>query len=223
MFVNVDDTKRTLIWASTLLLALLSHSAQAASAGEKYAAPKWALEFKGGKFEPDIDNYKSFYGDKDTGFLSFGGSYRLKNWLELGIELGYSQDDGVGELPDAGTTGGNVEYTLLPLQVFLNLRYDVKPDQRFIPYVGVGMVTAWYKQEIDQQSDRDGRTDIGSSARVGLQLLLTGLDRSGAAYMSGDKRLRTYLFLEGQTYSTKIDGIDLGGELYLLGLRLEFD
>jgi opacity protein-like surface antigen len=221
----MDDTKRILIWAGTLLLALLSQSAHAqeTNTDELYAAPKWAVDFKGGKFEPDIDNYDSFYDGKDTGFLGIGGSYRIKNWLELGMELGYSNDDGVGELSNAGTTGGNVEYTLLPLQVFLNLRYDVKPNQLFVPYAGVGIVTAWYKQEIDRQSNRDGRTDIGGSARLGLQLLLNGFDRRGASYVSGEKRLRTYLFVEAQTYSTKIDGIDLGGELYLVGLRLEFD
>jgi len=41
--------------------------------------------------------------------------------------------------------------------------------------------------------------------------------------LRGDRRLKSYLFLEGQYFSTKVDGIDLGGEILLLGLRMEFD
>jgi hypothetical protein len=92
-----------------------------------------------------------------------------------------------------------------------------------VPYAGIGIVSAWYKQKIDQQSDREGRSDIGGSARAGIQLQLTNLDPSAARIRSGNQRLKTYVFLEGQVFSTKVDGIDLGGEVYLLGLRFEFD
>jgi opacity protein-like surface antigen len=188
-----------------------------------YAAPRWALEFKGGKYKPDLERYKEFYGSDTNTFLAIGGAWRVNNWFELGGELGYSKDRGVGLLQNSGETGGSVKYTLMPLQLFANFRYDRSLNQLFVPYAGIGVVTAWYRQEIDQQSDRKGRTDVGGSARVGLQLLLNRLDKGSAQYLRGDRRLRSYLFLEGQYFSTKVDGIDLGGEVFLLGLRMEFD
>ena len=216
-----------------LAVSLLSVSAVTWSADQavvdakeetaEYAAPRWSLEFKGGKYKPDLELYKEFYGSDTNTFLAIGGAWRVNNWFELGGELGYSKDRGVGLLPNSGETGGNVKYTLMPLQLFANFRYDRSLNQLFVPYAGIGLVTAWYRQEIDQQPDRKGRTDVGGSARVGLQLLLNRLDKSSAQYLRGDRRLRSYLFLEGQYFSTKVDGIDLGGEILLLGLRMEFD
>jgi opacity protein-like surface antigen len=188
-----------------------------------YMAPRWALEFKGGRYKPDLERYEEFYGSDTNTFLAIGGAWRVNNWFELGGELGYSKDRGVGLLANSGETGGNVKYTLMPLQLFANFRYDRSLNQLFVPYAGIGLVTAWYRQEIDQQPDRKGRTDVGGSARVGLQLLLNRLDKGSAQYLRGDRRLRSYLFLEGQYFSTKVDGIDLGGEVFLLGLRMEFD
>jgi len=193
------------------------------SQADAYMAPRWALEFKGGVYQPDLEFYETFYGDDQNTYWAIAGAYRFKNWLELGAELGYTSDEGVGQLPVNGTVGGDVDYTLMPLQIFLNFRYDASANQLFVPYAGIGIVSAWYKQKIDQQSDRDGRTDIGVSARAGIQLQITNSDRRGATYLHGNRRLQTYIFLEGQVFSTEVDDIDLGGEIYLLGLRFEFD
>jgi outer membrane protein W len=188
-----------------------------------YAAPAWALEFKAGKFTPDLDEYKEFYGSDDTNYYGIASAYKFTNWLELGMELGLTRDKGTGFLPIAGIPGGDVTYTLLPLQVFLNLRYHTHHDQLFIPYAGVGAATAWYKQEIEEQSDVSGRSDIGGAARLGIELRLNGFDRRGADFVTGDRRLNTYFFVEGQYFSTKVDDIDLGGKSILVGLRFDFD
>jgi opacity protein-like surface antigen len=220
----------SIIVFSCLLTGLITTPVRAAdgnnqeqSQAARYVAPRWALEFKGGKYKPDLDLYETFYGDDKNTFWAITGAYRFKNWLELGAELGYTNDEGVGVLPNNGILGGQVDYTLMPLQIFLNIRYDASPGQLFVPYAGIGVVTAWYKQKIDLQPERTGRTDIGASARVGVQLQISNSDRRGATYLHGSRRLQTYLFLEGQIFSTEIDDIDLGGEVYLLGLRFEFD
>ena len=72
-------------------------------------------------------------------------------------------------------------------------------------------------------SSADG--NVGTpAARIGVQWLLNRVDkRRGAAYVNGNRRLRTFLFLEGQTFETKVDDIDLGGESLYLGLRFEWD
>jgi len=190
---------------------------------DSFRAPRWAMEIKGGQFKPDLDLYKDFYGSDKTTYWALNGAFRFNNWLELGAELGYSNDKGVGLLPNNGQLGGQVRYTLVPAQVFVNFRYDASPRQLFVPYAGIGLVTAWYRQKIDQQDDREGRTDLGGAARAGVQLLLNRLDRRGADTVRGDRRLRTWLFAEAQVFSAEIDNIDLGGELFLVGLRFEFD
>jgi len=214
-----------ILFCSTLLLTVCIVPAMAAneSQNDAYEAPRWAFEFKGGMYKPDLDLYETFYGDDENTIWAIAGAYRIRNWLEFGAELGYTNDDGVGALPVNGILGGEVDYTLMPLQLFLNLRYDASPGQLFIPYAGIGIATAWYKQKIDQQSDRQGRSDVGGAARVGVQLQITNSDRNGATYLRGNRRLKSYLFLEGQVFSTEVDDIDLGGKVYLLGLRLEFD
>jgi opacity protein-like surface antigen len=199
------------------------HAGQLPEPKEPYKEPRWAFEFKGGMYKPDLELYESFYGDDKNTIWAIAGAYRIKNWLEVGAELGYTNDEGVGLLPNNGILGGSVDYSLMPLQVFLNFRYDASAGQLFVPYAGIGIATAWYKQKIDQQPDRKGRADIGGAARVGIQMQITNSDRHGANYMYGNSRLQSYLFLEGQVFSTEVDGIDLGGEAYFLGLRLEFD
>ena len=204
-----------------LLIAAMPVSA---AESDTYKAPRWAFEFKGGQFKPDLEFYEDFYGSDKNTYFAIGGAYRFTNWLELGAEVGYSKDKGQGLLPNNGQLGGQVEYTLVPLTVFLNFRYDRTPNQLFVPYAGVGLATAWYRQKIDNQSDREGRSDVGGAARAGLQLLLNRIDTRGAATVSGgDRRFKAFLFLEGQVFKAEVDDIDLGGEIYLLGLRCEFD
>jgi len=188
-----------------------------------YQAPKWAIEIKGGLFYPDLDDYELFYGSDNNGFWGLNAAYRFTNWMELGGEIGYSSDNGRGVLPGSGTLGGAVKYTVVPLQLFLNFRYDRSPNQLFVPYAGLGVVSSWYKLQIDQQSDRDGFSDIGPAGRAGVQVLLNRLDSRGADYVSGQRRFKSFLFLEAQYLKTEKDDFDLGGKAYLLGLRFEFD
>lgn len=206
-----------------LMLFVAASSAARADSGDQYRAPRWSLELKGGQFKPDLDLYEQFYGDDQNTYWAVSGAYKLSNWIELGAELGYSEDRGKGILGNTGTTGGKVKYTLVPLSVYVNLRYDRSFTQLFVPYIGAGITTAWYRQEIDQQSEREGRADVGLAARAGLQLLLNRLDPRGADTLTDDRRFKASLFLEAQTFSTEIDSIDLGGAAYLLGLRFEFD
>ena len=105
-----------------------------------YRAPRWAMELKGGLFTPDLEDYEQFYGDDDSTLWGVSLGYRITNWLEVGGELGYTSEKGVGSLPGGGGSGGSVRYTLLPLQLFVNLRYDRSFRQLLVPYAGVGLV-----------------------------------------------------------------------------------
>ncbi len=188
-----------------------------------YVSPRWAFEIKGGQFYPDLEDYSTFYGSDKTSYLTLTFSYRHRNWLEFGAELGHMEDNGVGVLTISGELGGAVKYTLYPAQIFANFSYDVRRGQLFVPYVGISAVSAYYKQKVDQQPSRDGRTDLGYGVRAGLRLSLNRLDPRAAA-RNRDRRLKnSFLFIEAQSFSTESDGIDLGGEIYQFGFRFEFD
>lgn len=182
----------------------------------------WVAEFKGGLFEPDLPLYKDFYGDDRNGYFAAAFAYQFRRWLELGGEVAYSRDKGVGVQPGNSQLGGSVRYTLVPAHVFVNFLGKTSDEQLFVPYAGLGLTTAYYKQEVDSQSDRDGRTDLGYNARVGLQLLLNRLDKRTAYRASPNGGFQTYLFLEAQWFSTEVDSVDLGGITYLVGLRFEW-
>jgi len=208
-----------------LLVALLALSAApyAAAEDQRLQSPRWMIELKGGQFEPDLQDYATFYGDKRTDYFALAFAYRRNHWLEFGGELGYSRDRGSGLLPQNQQLGGSVTYTLMPLQAFVNLRGDFSENQLFVPYAGIGITTALYQQEIEGQSDRTGHSDPGYSVRLGVALSLNRLDPGTASVAARGPLKKTYLFLEAQQFSAEQDGTDLGGLIYMLGLRFEFD
>jgi len=193
------------------------------NAQERSTVAPWVFEFKGGKFAPDLDRYKEFYGSDTTTYFATTIAWRPSDWYEIGGELGYMRDSGVGFLTASQALGGNVKYTLIPAHLYVSVFGRFVPRQWVVPYAGIGATMAWYRQDIEAQSNRSGRTDLGYNARAGLQLLLNGLDRDTAKRAAQGGLINTYLFLEAQYFSTKADGYDLGGVTYLLGLRLEFD
>jgi hypothetical protein len=180
------------------------------------------FEFKGGYFYPDLPDYKTFYGDDKDFYFALASAYRFRNWLEVGGEIGYMSDSGVGIQPSSGQLGGKVRYTLVPVHAFVNFMYQRNYNQWLVPYVGAGLSIAYYNQDIDEQPDRDGLTDVGGMIRAGIRLFVNPLDPSTAARASQGLLQRSYLFLEAQYFTAEIDNTDLGGEVYLLGFRMEF-
>lgn len=222
MTVRLHTAVRRLA-AAAAMTATLGVAAPGAADEPRLESPRWTVELKGGRFEPDLDDFDTFYGDDDTGFGALAVAYRLNHWLEVGGELGYASEDGRGELPENQLLGGEVTYRVMPAQAFVTLRGDFSEDQLFVPYAGVGIAVAFYEQEIEDQSDRRGYTDPGLAARVGIALSLNRLDPVTVRDAAGGMLKKTYAFLEAQQFSAEHDGDDLGGVLYLLGLRLEFD
>jgi outer membrane protein W len=180
-------------------------------------AGRWMVELKAGHIRPALDEYEQFYGDDDTGNYGVAFGYRFLPWLELDAETGYMHDNGVGRLPSTGGPGAPVEYTLWPAHVFAKFRLERNANQLFVPYVGIGIARAYYKQDIDLQGERDGTTDSGPSLRAGVEISMNRVDPSGD---TGALK-RTYLFVEAQQFEAKVDDIDLGGDALLIGFRFE--
>lgn len=213
----MTEVRSTLAWLIVVLVLTLGSTLSAAD-----EPTPWVGELKGGKFEPDLDDYATFYGDKRTSLFALAFGYQFRPWLELGGQLGGMQDSGVGLQPGSGQLGGSVDYTLAPAHVYVNLIGKRDHRQLFVPYAGAGLTTAWYRQEIANQETREGRTDLGYNARAGVMLLLDRLDPSSAYELSPDGGLQSYLTFEVEWFSTDVDGIDLGGVTYFLGLRFEW-
>jgi hypothetical protein len=198
-------------------LALAAPVTGSAQAGPASVEGRWVLEVKGGRMQPDLPTYQEFYGGKRNRHLTLAFAYRLNRWVETGAELGWSRDTGVGRLP-SGDLGGNVTYTLMPAHAYVNFRWEPSHMPFLVPYAGVGLSAAHYRQSIALQSNRTGRTDLGTGLRAGLELSLDRLDP-----MHGQSVLkRTFVFAEWQRFTAEVNDIDLGGDVYLLGLRFEF-
>jgi opacity protein-like surface antigen len=214
------------VWALTVTSAVTAASALTGVAGAQetttLTSPRWAYEIKGGEFEPDLERYADFYGDPDDGYFSLGVSYRFRDWLELGGEVGQMRDTGIGVLTSTLEPGGSVEYRLRPVHIYTNFIYQRDRQQRFAPYLGVGVAIAGYQQEVDQQPDIDGRTDTGYAARLGLRTLLSSYGPV-ASRTDGSPYWRAFLVVEVQSLTAEIEDVDLGGQAWELGFRMEFD
>lgn len=194
--------------------SLLSSAADDPEVGEG----RWMVELKAGHLRPTLQEYEQFYGDDDTGHYGVAFGYRFLPWLELDAETQYLHDNGAGRLPSTGGLGAPVEYTLWPVHVFAKFRLELNANQLFVPYIGIGIARAYYKQEIDLQGERDGTTESGPSWRAGVEISMNRVDPP--VDDTGALR-RTYLFIEAQQFEATVDDVDLGGDALLIGFRFE--
>lgn len=194
--------------------------------------PHWSLEIKGGRFVPDIGNWRDYYGSRSTGMLAGALAYKVLRQVEVGIEGGYARDKGQGYAPLHGTFAGSVQYEIAPLHVFALFRGVFTEDQWLVPYAGGGWSRYFYRVKIENQATLRGSAD-GYHGRAGLQLLLDALDPKAANNMFLEFGVQhTYLFIEAQTSRAMADTIatatepssevNLGGTCYLIGLLFEF-
>ena len=213
----------------TFLLAILilALPAAALAAEPLIDQPHWSLEIKGGWFYPDIDNWKTYYGDDKTWHYAGSLAYKLSKQVEVGVETGYIKDRGQGAGSISGTVTGNVTYALAPLNVFVLFRGMFSETQWLIPYAGGGWTRMFYQEKIEDQSTVRGHAD-GYHGRAGLQFLLDEADSTSARNLRSDYGIyHTYFFLETQ-YSramiTDLTGasVNLGGTSYLMGILFEF-
>lgn len=187
-------------------------------------APLWALAMKWGQFTPDIDEWDRFYGDDDTFQVNAMLSYKIRDWLEVGVDGGYAWDDGEGYLPLNNQLGGEVEYDLYPLQVFALVRFIGQKNQSVVPYIGGGFSQVYYRQSISGQGDVEGSVE-GYHIRAGFQFLLDNFDqRSADRLQKGYGIDNSYIILEYQNLDAEIDSgsTNIGGDSYFLGYLMEF-
>ena len=212
-------SRRIALALSFVACALATFGVRAQEAAVE--SPRWTYELRGAYFEPDLEQFATFYGDDTDSLLGVAGTYRLRDWLELGGEYGWMEATGVGLLTESGTLGGTVELRLHPAHVFANYIFQRAIDQRVVPYVGTGLMVMRYEQKVDFQDDIEGRTDAGWSARAGVRFLIKTHEPTPRS--SSGPYWRALAFLEAQHMSAEVDDIDLGGNAVVVGFRMEFD
>src|SRR5262245_23826750 len=212
-------SRRISLLFSLVACALAPHGVRAQEPAVE--SPRWTYEIRGAYFKPDLEQFETFYGDDTASYFGIAGTYRLREWLELGGEYGLMNETGVGLLTESGTLGGTVELRLDPVQVFANYIFQHSVEQRVVPYIGAGLMVMRYEQKVDFQDDIDGRTDAGWSARAGVRFLIK--THTPTRRSAGDPYWRALAFLEAQHMSAEVDDIDLGGDSIVVGFRMEFD
>ena len=79
------------------------------------------------------------------------------------------------------------------------------------------------QQAVEQQAKVEGRTDPGWSARAGVRFQIASVGPIARAASSESSYWRSYMFLEAQHMSAKVDGQNLGGNAFVVGFRMEFN
>ncbi len=184
--------------------------------------PRWSFEFKGGNFEPSLDQWSDFYGKDKMRQFNVSLAYKWLRQVEIGIEAGYRRDKGEGRLKNSGQAGGDVLYENAPLGLFVVLRGVFNEGQWLVPYLGGGLNRVYYRTAIEYQDTVRGTVN-GYTTRAGIQLLLDVLDKTAASSAKSEYGIdNTYLVLEVQKSKVKESSLDIGGKFYSVGLLFEF-
>jgi hypothetical protein len=213
--------------ARTIILFLIMLLVMPVAVPAAEPIPHWSLEIKGGYFYPDIENWKTFYGDDKTWHYAGSLAYKVLRQVEVGIEAGIIRDRGQAYAPLNAVKTGSVVYELFPVNVFLLVRGVFSEKQWLVPYVGGGWTRMSYQEKIEDQGTVRGAVN-GYHGRAGFQLLLDDIDARSANNMFLDYGIQhTYIFFETQYTRAMINdvngvSVNLGGTSYLGGVLFEF-
>ncbi len=210
-------------FVAALALCVLFTPRVSAQGSGSLDSPRWSYELRGVYFEPELPQFSTFYGSDHSTYFGLAGTYRLLDRLELGGEYGLMREHGVGVLSDSNTLGGSVEYRLDSFHVFANMVFQSEPTQRVVPYVGGGLLVMRYEQAVAQQATVEGRTDLGWSGRAGVRFMVGSVGPVARSSSTESSYWRSYMFIEAQHMSAKVDSQNLGGNAFVLGFRMEFN
>lgn len=206
-------------------LALLTIAAPtSAQTSNNAASPHWSVEIKAGRFQPDVPDWETYYGNDSTQAFALAIGRKVVRHIELGAELLYGSARGQGDLPLNESRGSEVLYEFAPVQAYVLARGVLSERQWVVPYIGAGIGQLYYRQHVTGGPSNEGNTAY-RTVRAGLQLLLDRLSPNSATNLQRRYGIEhTYLVLDFQSASAQIDGTpwDLGGESWLAGLLFEY-
>jgi len=205
-------------------LGLVMSAAPARAQDSDGTAPRWSVEIKAGRFQPEVPDWETHYGNDATRAFAVALGRKVIRQVEVGAELLYGSDRGQGNLPLNERRGGDVLYEFAPVHAYILARGVLSERQWLVPFFGAGIGQLYYRQQVSGGPSSEGSTAY-RTARAGLQLLLDRLSpRSAMNLQRGYGIEHTYLILDFQRSSAEIDGTpwDLGGDSWLAGLLFEY-
>lgn len=185
---------------------------------------RWSVEMNMSLFQPEDDNWSTYYGSKRMPTLGVSFAYRLFHVVDIGASLDYGQDRGVGTLPISNIQSGTVKYSIIPIDVFALLRLKITESQWFVPYAGGGYTRFSYHQSIVGQDSVKGAVN-GYHARAGVQFLLDVLDKGAAKEMKrayGANNSYLYFEVKRTRAEAGTQPFQIGGYSFKSGLMIEF-
>lgn len=192
------------------LLAALASSARAES-------PRLgSFDLLVGQYRPDIDSefpqrppeerpWQKAFGTRRPLLFRAGASkalFQAFGSLEVGLQVGFLQKSGFGQLAAGGASGDPTKFRAIPASATLTYRFDWPADRFRIPLAPYGRVALeryhWWITDGAGHTSQSGATN-GWSAAGGLALLLDFFDPTLARELDADSGVNhTYLFVEAR-------------------------
>ncbi|MDH5544551.1 MAG: hypothetical protein OEZ43_03095 [Gammaproteobacteria bacterium] len=182
----------------------------------------WQMESKLGVFQPNYQNWATYYGKDWTGAASLSIAYKPIRLIAIGVDMVYLRASGDGGYQSSGALGGEVTHEMAPGSAYLELSGYIFRNQWVVPFVGGAYGRMTYRQQVTYQPDIIGNL-YGSTVFAGARILLDGLDLNAAKLLREDYGIaHSYLTLELRRLSAEKSGQDLGGNFLFGGLNLLF-
>ncbi len=183
---------------------------------------RWSMMLNYAQFEPDLIDWRSGYDDRHMPGWQMRLAYKPAPVLDVGLGLGYFSASGVGFLPLNNVSGGAVTYTVYPFDIYVSFQAKFSMEQWLVPYLGGGYTSLYYRVDIKGQADRKGKSE-GMHYNLGLRFPLNKLDADAAKRLQRDWGIEsTQFILDVKRYDVRKLGLELGGDIYSLGLLFEF-
>lgn len=185
-------------------------------------ASSWQIGMKGGVFQPNLNQWETFYDGKLAGSGIVEASYSPFSLIEIGLRTSFIRDSGVGSYIGNGDLGGEVGFNLFNGEAFVQLVGRFAKRQWLVPYAGVGYGRDFYLVTVKYQDSIKGGMNALSYVG-GLRVLVDGLDKRAAKILKEDFGVQhSFWIFEYGLSSASIAGTDLGGATITSGIFLEF-
>ncbi len=202
----------------------------------------WALELKGGPYQPAVAEFDTFFADDQGPLLSFELDFlpfEIHDWFDAGVGwgFGWSQYVGAAMLPggsapmpsgdDEDQASEETSLTLYPMPVVAVLRIDALARQLDIPILVTGKIGANFVIWNSGTGARSDATDIsiGLHWAVEVALELDIFNKRAARSLDEVWGINhTFLFFElfGTTADTTLPAGPRDGVAWAIGLGLLF-
>jgi len=201
-------------------------------------SPKWmttsltfgAVFFSDSQLEPTYGTKGRFLSKVTIGFVPWSQYVHI----EIDVGAGFQQYTGTQVFVDDGgeSTGSTMMMTVAPVTVDLLVGLDLFHEQPVVPYGGIGLALAFWRENETGGGDEFTGDRLGFNAFFGAAFLLDTLEKTRSQHLDVTTGINdAYITVEGRwaDVSTQIrdgvpttDGLHFGGWSVLGGLKLVY-